>query len=226
MASPKRSRGAAVREGRCGLSSSLGLPPSRGRTFGVLLAAGSSSRWPGGPKLLAQFEGRTLLRRACDALQTSRVDGAIAVLGADADLLGPECELAGMPTVHNPDFERGQSTSLRLGVGSAPASAAGFLLTVADQPLLTAEHLDRVIEMGEQTDRITCVRAGGLRGAPAWFPARMRAELSSIKGDRGARGLITDDVAPAVVDLPDEVLFDVDRPSDLERLIETKADGR
>lgn len=194
-------------------------------SFGILLAAGSSRRWPDGPKLLAEFEGRSLLRRACEALAASRVRDAVVVLGADADRLEPECRDAGVRTVHNPDFARGQSTSLGVGVRAAPPTARGFLLTVADQPLLTQEHLDRVIETGERTGRITCVRTTGIRGAPAWFPASMREQLTSIEGDRGARELIAACDEVAQVGLPDAALLDIDRPEDLAHLVERHGGG-
>lgn len=188
-------------------------------SFGVLLAAGTSSRWPDGPKLLTEIEGRSLLRRACEALANCRVVDSVVVLGADADRLEPECRAAGLRTVHNPDFACGQSTSLRVGVRAAPDDVAGFLLTVADQPLLTTAHLDRIIAAGERSGRVTCVRGTSRRGAPAWFPVSMRVELASVEGDRGARDLIAaagDDVEQ--VDLPESALFDIDRPQDLERL--------
>ena len=199
-------------------------------TFGVLLAAGCSKRWPDGPKLLAQFGGRSFLRRACEALAGSRVQESVVVLGADADRLEPECRGLGVRVVHNPDFAKGQSTSLRIGVEAAPSSVTGFLLTVADQPLLEANHLDRLIETGERTHRITCVSSGDSsghpRGAPAWFPARLRSDLLRIDGDRGARALLaasTEDLAR--VELPEEALFDADRPEDLERLMASRGHG-
>lgn len=189
-------------------------------TVAILLAGGSSTRWPDGPKLLTEIDGASMLTRACSALAESSARSALVVLGADADQLEPACHASGIRTVRNPDYRHGQSTSLRVGVLAAPPDATGFLISVADQPCLTHHHLNRIIAAGERSHRIACVRDpdGRRRGAPAWFPAHLRAQLLSVDGDRGAQSLIQAAADITEVDLPTEALVDIDRPEDLDQL--------
>ena len=49
---------------------------------GLLLAAGGSSRL-GRPKQLIEFEGKTLIRRAAEALVGSAFSPVVAVIGAE-----------------------------------------------------------------------------------------------------------------------------------------------
>lgn len=189
-------------------------------TVAILLAGGSSTRWPDGHKLLTEIDGASMLSRACCAVTLSSAKSALVVLGADADRLEPACRASAIHVVRNPDYRSGQSTSLHVGVRAAPTDATGFLISVADQPCLTHHHLDRLITAGERSQRIACVRDqdGRRRGAPAWFPAHLREQLLSLHGDRGAQSLIKAAAEITEVDLPTEALVDIDRPEDLDRL--------
>ncbi len=190
-------------------------------TFAVILAAGTSSRFDQGPKLNAEYQGRALLRRACDAVVASRVDEAIVVLGGDADLLRHHCTATGLETIENPDHALGQSTSLQCGLKAVPASAQGCLFVAADQPLLSAEHINQVLDLATSSDSIVQATADpGSKGTPVYFPRRYFAQLRATRGDEGGRQVLrslpTQEVLSATV--PADALLDIDRGSDLKEL--------
>lgn len=194
--------------------------------FGVILAAGASKRFASGPKLDALFEGRSLLRRACDAVVGSSLDEAIVVLGADADRLCRHCDAAGLEWTINHQYASGQSSSLRCGLNAAPEAAAGCLFVAADQPLLSAHHIDQVIDAARSIDKV--VRAVAeqananrpTKGTPVYFPRRYFARLERTLGDEGGRQVLRDLPSDAVVAvaLPAEALVDIDSEEDLGRL--------
>lgn len=185
----------------------------------VVLAAGSASRF-GSQKLLAPFHGAALVRRTVENVVASQVSDTVVVLGRDSD--GVRDALAGLPVrfVTNPDFERGLSTSVRAGVEAIDPSATAAIIVLGDQPGVTADIIDRLIEEGRRSGRpIAVPEYAGTRGNPVWFDATVFGELQTIEGDQGARAVIARDPARvATISFPFEMPADVDTPDDYARL--------
>ena len=123
-------------------------PDEERRVFltGVVLAAGTSVRM-GRPKQLLPLGDRCLLQRVVDAALASRLDEVIVVLGHRAEEIRAAIVLPGdgrARAVVNPDFARGQSTSLQRGVRAADARSQAVAVLLGDQPGVTAGLIDRV----------------------------------------------------------------------------------
>jgi molybdenum cofactor cytidylyltransferase len=185
----------------------------------VVLAAGTASRF-GSQKLLAPFDGATLVRRTVENVLASQVFETVVVLGREGD--GVRDALAGLPVrfVTNPGFRGGLSTSLRAGVEVVEPSARAAVIVLGDQPGVTAAIIDQLIEEGRRSGRpIVVPEYAGVRGNPVVFDATMFAELRAIEGDYGARGVIARDPARvATVSFPFDMPADVDTPEDYARL--------
>ena len=85
------------------------------------------------------------------------------------------------------------SSSVRLGTEHIlrTGSYDGILYAVADQPNLTGETVQRLMEAFETSPGcIWAPEANGKRGNPVIFPASLFAELLRIEGDRGGRQVI------------------------------------
>lgn len=179
----------------------------------IVLAAGASSRCPGG-KLLQSYRGRPLLEWTLEALQESRVGPIVLVTGHASDqiqsLAGPRVH-----SVHNPNWSEGISSSIRVGIENLPESCPGVLLALGDTPFFTPETLHRIIGPGaEQEIRVPIYR--GQMGHPKYFPSWLFPELKQLAGDRGAKALINNHQKRCrriEVDDPG-TLRDFDRPSD------------
>jgi molybdenum cofactor cytidylyltransferase len=143
----------------------------------------------------------------------------IVVLGADADRLG--AELAGLDVhlVHNPDYAEGLSSSLRRGVEAA-GSARAVLVTLADQPLVTADDLRGLVAEYERGGAaIVAASYGDTVGVPAIFDSSLFSELAGLRGDAGARAVIEAHRSECrLVPIP-AAATDVDSPEDWERLL-------
>ncbi len=182
----------------------------------VILAAGESRRF-GGIKQLAPYRGKPLIRWPLDAcLAVPGADTAV-VLGAHGDAVRPVLDADGVRVLINPDWREGMAASIRTAVRGAGGEHAGLLFLAGDQPAITAEHLQAMIESWRRhPGRIVAARYEGTLGIPALFPAGFFRELLELEGDRGARQLLgrhRDRVQ--AVDLPAAAL-DIDRPADLE----------
>lgn len=183
--------------------------------WAVVLAAGTSSRL-GQPKQLLDLGGEPVLDHVLRAAAMSQVGGTILVLGHEATAISAAIGDFGQITVLNPDYAEGQSASLRAGIAALPTTAAGALILLGDQPLVTAtligQLIDQFVDEG-RIDRFVQTQYGGIPAPPvligrSWFPG-----LDGITGDQGARELIG-----AHRDRVTSIRSDEDRPLDLDTM--------
>lgn len=158
---------------------------------GLVLAAGTSTRFSQGNKLLRSVEGVPLARRTVQAYVDAGLDEVIVVTGYQAVQM--EEALAGLPLrlVHNPRFPEGQSSSLRAGVEALTTSTAAAIIGVADQPYLPTSVIDEMVLLYRTSSCILIVpRYAGQRGNPVLFDASLFPELVSVEGDIGGRPVL------------------------------------
>jgi molybdenum cofactor cytidylyltransferase len=188
----------------------------------IVLAAGRGARLDATRgKLLTDFGGRPLVRRAVEAALGSKASETIIVTGHARDEI--ERALAGLPVVfvYNPDFASGMASSLRAGLAHA-ADSAGALALLADMPDVRSAILDQLIAAFNCTPDCVAVAPvyQGRRGNPVLLGRRLFPRLALLKGDEGARRLLgsTEGVLEIVVD-DKSVLKDIDTREDLERAL-------
>jgi molybdenum cofactor cytidylyltransferase len=187
----------------------------------VILAAGASIRM-GTPKQLLSFRGSSLLRHTAETALLCDAGFVTVVLGANAEQIRPE--LAGLPVgiVENADWPAGMGSSLRAGLQSLLAAhpeAAAAIFLVCDQPLLSAETLDALINPYRGSDcPIAASAYGDTLGVPALFDRSIFPELLALQGAQGAKHLIRAHRDQVVgVPFPDGSI-DVDTPRDYQEL--------
>lgn len=135
----------------------------------LLMAAGNASRF-GENKLTARFDGQSLFSRALEAIPAG-VFVRVTVVSQYPSLL-EEASQAGFDAILNDRPEDGISRTIRLGT-RAMADCAGILYMVADQPLLQAGTVRRIVDAWqEHPNCITAAAHNGKRGNPCLFPSR------------------------------------------------------
>lgn len=161
--------------------------------FGVLLAAGMSSRM-GRPKQLLEWGGRPLVRHVAEMALASRLAGLVVVLGAEAEAARGALEGLGGPvqTVESADYASGQAASLRSGLSSLPTSARAAVVLLVDMPLVGSALIDQLIGAYEADPSALAVvpRYRGRRGNPTLLAAELFDELRGVEGDTGARTVL------------------------------------
>jgi len=171
---------------------------SPARVAGVLLAAGTSSRFGADNKLLATVDGDAVGHEA------GRV---IEVLdGLDVEF------------VRNDDYEAGQSTSVRAGIGAAAdREVDAAVVALGDMPFVdpgTVRTLVAAYEAGVG-DALAAAHDGN-RGNPVLFDRRFFDDLTRVDGDVGGRRILLESDESACIEVPDSgVRRDVDEPGDL-----------
>ena len=189
--------------------------------FAAVLAAGQSLRF-GSTKLLAEYRGRALAAHAIRAAEAVCDERTLLVTGNDWRQVHEVCQPLMGFLVINEHFAKGMSASIAAAVRALPDTAGGILLMLGDQPLVTADDLNRLVTVWRRDpESIVCSRFGSQLTPPAIFPARLFDELTLLSGDQGARPVIerhADGVVP--VDIP-HAEFDVDTPEALNDLADS-----
>jgi molybdenum cofactor cytidylyltransferase len=147
---------------------------------GLILAAGESRRM-GFPKALLRYREETFLDTLI-GLFAARCQPVIVVLGAHGDRIA-----RGHPRpatfVVNPDYQRGQTTSMQCGLRAVPPEADGVLFTLVDHPAVApARHHRCFAGRGRRrAPRCCACRATtGRRGHPIWFSRELIAEFLAL----------------------------------------------
>jgi len=196
------------------------VPEARGGVSAILLAAGSGSRFGGG-KLLAPYGGRPLIESSLANLAQAPVDETLVVVGDDAGRLRPLVEPYGVRVVENPEWEEGQSTSVRAGLLALGPEVGAAVVLLADQPLVGPGAVGRLVAAFEEGARVAVATYGGERRNPVLFSREVWPLLMrELAGDEGARAVLR-----RHPDLVREVRCDgvgdpadVDTPEDLRAL--------
>lgn len=182
----------------------------------IVLAAGGSSRL-GAPKQLVEFRGETLIRRAAKAALESVCDRVVVVVGSRE--MRREIDDLPVCVVENENWRRGISSSIRAGLAQI-SSQDGVIITLCDQPFMTARVLNELISTHCKTRcPIIASTYGTTRGVPAFFAPELFDELVSLTEDEGARRIIASHPEKvATVEFPQGAI-DIDTLEDYKHLV-------
>ncbi|MEQ1711845.1 MAG: nucleotidyltransferase family protein [Hyphomicrobium sp.] len=196
----------------------------------VLLAAGASTRFGAGNKLLAEIGGEAMVARVARALLCSQVGAIIVVTPPDRSAIAAalaRVEAGGrLSLIANPDPSRGIASSIATGIFAVDATSAGVMIVPGDMPDLAAADFDRLLAafVAEGGDALVhAATAAGRQRNPVVWPRRLFGALAALQGDVGGKPLIAGEraVRPdrvvAVAFADEAALRDVDRPEDLAR---------
>ena len=144
----------------------------------LLLAAGEGSRLGSRPKALLKKEGKTLIERSFEAVRSFAPVEFILLTGFHAELIETELrrltEILSCPItiVRNKNPERGQSSSIRLGLESLKSDYDALLVCLSDQPQITHLEIGQLVGTFEQRaadKQIILPMVNGQRGNPVIF---------------------------------------------------------
>lgn len=186
----------------------------------VILAAGPSSRL-GQPKQLIKWQGEPLLRLMVQiALQTS-AGHIVVVLGAHAEKIIHILDGKPVHVTINTQWPDGIGSSIRHAVRIIKQNFAhtkAVIFMVCDQPFLTTEHLQKLINHYlSYGSPIIASFYNGIAGVPALFDKAFFNKLLQLKPDEGAGKIIRSSLQTAFIDFP-EGKFDIDTSADLREL--------
>ncbi len=186
------------------------------KLFTIVLAAGSSNRF-GGTKQLQNYRGKPLARHAVSLAEAVCGDRNVLVLGHEWRNVLVACSPLQGFFVTNDNYQSGIASSIAQGVGAVEHIADAVLLLLADQPLVTEDHLHALVAKWRQsTSAIVASTYAETLGPPVIFPARCFTNLQALQGDSGARNVIANDSRKVHSLAFENAAFDIDRTDDLE----------
>jgi molybdenum cofactor cytidylyltransferase len=185
----------------------------------IILAAGRSTRMGGPNKMLAEINGKPLVRIVVEQALASRASSVLVVTGYERTKIAQALAGLDVRLVFNPDYADGLAGSVKAGVGAVPDTTDGAIVCLGDMPLVDKGLIDRLIDAfdPERGALIAVPVADGRRGNPVLWSRRLFNELMTLQGDIGARHLIAQhQEAVAEVAVSGKSAFlDVDTPVEL-----------
>ena len=156
----------------------------------IILAAGASERM-GKLKPLLRFNDKTFLDQIISVLKLSDADRITVVLGAEAETIKKSADLSGTNIVINKDYQKGQLSSLILGIEQTPQETEAILVCLVDNPFITKEVVNKIISKFKETNNPIIVPAfNKKRGHPTLFSRSLFNELLNAPEEQGARYVI------------------------------------
>ncbi|HET9695591.1 MAG TPA: nucleotidyltransferase family protein [Terriglobales bacterium] len=191
---------------------------------GVILAAGESSRM-GRPKALLPWRRGTFLSAAIQVLNNYS-DMVIVVAGGLVNELQPVVDANAAYLVRNPQPERGQFSSLQIGLQEVlNRGRDAAIITLVDRPPArpeTVNHLQRQFLTLVEHDMWAVVpESAGYHGHPIVVGREMIGAFLDAPVDSTARDIVhANQSRVAYVPVSDPfVTMNIDTPQDYERLI-------
>ena len=188
------------------------------KIVGILLAAGSGSRFGGG-KLLASLADGVLVGVQSLRTLTSVVAEVIVVTRPEDDALRAALRDEGARIEICPRAADGMGASLAYGI-RASLDADGWIVALGDMPRIQAATIRAVAAALGDGAIIAAPTYRGARGHPVGFAGALRDALAGLSGDAGARDILrTERGRLTLIECDDPgILADVDTRADLERI--------
>lgn len=185
----------------------------------IVLAAGKSSRM-GSNKLLLEVGGKRVLNHILSKL--SHIP-TIVVLGHKPDDLKDLVESHGATTVHNPNYEKGMTTSFQTGLGVLPNDVDAVFMVLSDTFGFKAELLERMVKKLTENEDILIVSPvyDSRRGHPVLFRSKILDEFRQLGNDETLRNIVNRHGSKHLyVESDIWATIDLDTPEDHERVKE------
>ena len=180
----------------------------------IILAAGQSKRMGAENKLLKLWNGLPLIEHVCHSALASECENVIVVSGFqrnDIELCLSDYDLN---VAHNEDFTSGMASSIGIGIQAAGKCDA-IIILLGDMPGISRKMINKLLETahGGDAKQIVVSTSDGKRGNPLLWPEYYFDELKSLKGDLGAKQIISKYHDRIVeVELGSAARFDLDTP--------------
>jgi len=194
------------------------------RIFAVVLAAGRSQRF-GSTKQLQKIDGEAMVRKAAALARAVCAENTLLIAGHDwvnvVAAAGGQCHFISL----NEKFVDGIGSSIACAARSLANTADALLVMLADQPLISADHLKALLHAWSgDDDEIVATAFAGVRGPPILMPRAAFPSLAELGGDAGARKFLDDPKYRVATVWFDPAAVDIDLPEDLSRLAQAADD--
>lgn len=187
----------------------------------ILLAAGLSTRM-GTQKLLLPFRESTVIETVIANLRDAGLSHIYAVFSKEVSEAVTK-DYDGLTRAINPAPERGQSSSLAIGLSLLP-DGRDFCIMLGDLPTAEPDGIAALIErfrlLPPDKTVLTPAKENGGFGHPMFYRALWKERFKSAHGDVGGRKILFEHEGEILrVPAPDGHFLDIDTPDDYKNVV-------
>lgn len=180
----------------------------------------------GEPKQLLPFGSSTIIETMIDNMLGSKLDEVIVVIGHESKKVHGKIQNKPVRVVFNPNYREGMLTSAQYGVQALPDCTDAFALMLVDQPFITSDLINRVVDAYKDSNKgIALPSYNYRRGHPVIFDRRYTSDIFALDTESGGiRTLFkknADDIHYVIVDT-NRVLKDIDYRKDYEEALQNE----
>lgn len=181
----------------------------------IIMASGSSKRM-GKDKLKLKLGGKKIYQYVVDLVANYDFFQKI-IVSQDEEILSYAKE-AGIEGYYNQDAYMGKSSSIKIGLNKSKDTDA-YIFFVADQPYLTKQSLDKILDTFKKNPAYICYPVyGKKRGGPMVFPQKYRKPLLCLEKDQGGSVLL-DETSKGVIINEERQHIDIDTKEEYEEAV-------
>jgi len=194
----------------------------------LILAAGEGARLGGYPKALLKKSGHTLLKHFLHSIRRLSPVETLLVTGFYSDKIEAEVRLLKqslqipIACVHNQNPEKGQASSVRLGIESLTSDYDVLLIALCDQPNIGTKEIESLLEQFKHRalgQEIVLPIINNQRGNPVLFSRGVIKRILEIP-EMVCRPYMDlhPELVQALVTSNEAYVLDVDTLNDIQKL--------
>jgi len=190
----------------------------KAKVTGLLMAAGGSKRLQS-PKQLLTWQSDYLINYIIKIATASKIHQLKVILGSQAENIRKVITSQSIGILINPEWESGLSSSIRTGITCLDESVDAALIMLVDQPYISVELLNRMIDSFIETKtEIVAPKVGRQQMTPVLFSKMLFPELLLLSGDKGAKELLKKYPVEWVDWKDRKLLIDIDSMEDYRKI--------
>ena len=174
----------------------------------------------GQPKALLPWGDATVIQKVVQTAASLSDSDIRVISGAYHKQLATKLQDQKLEVHFNPNWELGMGASLAEGVRIIDdENIDGVLILLADMPTVSIDHLLNLIKSFEsQSAEVVCTQYDHIQGVPAIFGRSTFTHLKQLKGDEGAKNLLSRPEFEVTAVSSDRPFEDLDTPEQYEAL--------
>lgn len=147
------------------------------------------------------------------------VDPLYVVLGHSGKDIQSAIIEKNIRVIHNPDWEKGISSSIRAGISALPIENEAVIIFIVDQPFLSSDLISGFITQYHSANPdILVTRVKNQYCHPVLFSRKYYSDLLKLEGDEGGKEIFTRENNNFFEWEDDKLMLDIDTEDDFGKI--------